>query len=101
MITMGLKFTSLPKSKPFKIVTRFYDPQKEAMKEREERIKREMGQDNDGEPGSYYASGIKGQFRKAGKHTTSRTSAEAIRKSNLRLLYIIIILSALLYFILK
>lgn len=34
---MEMKFINLPNSRHFNIVTRFYDPQKEAMKEREER----------------------------------------------------------------
>ena len=99
---MGMKFTNLPKSKPFRITTRFYDERKDAMKEREERIKRELGQNN-GEPGFSYGAGIKGKFRAAGKKagSGSRTIAEARRKSNMRLLYIIIVLLALLYFIMK
>lgn len=99
---MGMKFVNLPKSKRFRITTRFYDEQKEAMKEREERIRREMEQ-NDGESSFSYGAGIKGQFRAAGKKagSGSRTIAEARRKSNMRLLYIIIILLALVYFILK
>lgn len=98
---MGMKFLNLPKSKQFKIGTRFYDPQKEAMKEREERIKREMGQNNGEGTISSYSAGIKGKFRNAGKHVNSKTVAEARRKSNMRLIYIVIILSALVYFFLK
>jgi hypothetical protein len=98
---MGLKFTSLPKAKQFNIITRFYDPQKEAMKERQERIKRELEQNSEGESDFHYGADIKGSFRKAGKHTVIRSGDEARRKSNMRLLYIIIILSALLYFVLK
>lgn len=94
-----MKFLPLPKSKQFKIVTRFYDPQKEAMKEREDRIKREMEQ-NEGTVSSYGA-GIKGKFRNSGKHVNSRTVAEARKKANMRLLYIMIVLFALLYFFLK
>lgn len=97
---MGMKFMNLPKSKQFNITTRFYDPRKEAMKEREERIKREMAE-NDGEPGFSYGAGIKGQFRNSGKRANSRSGAEARRKSNMRLLFIIILLSALFYFLLK
>lgn len=98
---MGMKFLNLPKSKPFKIVTRFYDPQKEAMKEREERIKREMDESAGGATISSYSAGIKGQFRNAGKRVNSKTVAEARKKSNMRLLYILIILSALVYFFFK
>jgi hypothetical protein len=97
---MGLKFTSLPKSRNFKIATRFYDPQKEAIKEREERIKREIAENN-GIPGISNGAGIKGQFRNSGKYLNNRTGAEARRNSNLRLLYIVLLLLALFYFILK
>lgn len=97
---MGMKFVNLPKSKRFNITTRFYDERKEAMKEREERIRREMAENN-GEIVSSYGSGIKGSFRNAGKHVHSRTLADARRKSNMRLLYIIVILLALLYFLMK
>ncbi|HZL10268.1 MAG TPA: hypothetical protein VFC65_09750 [Prolixibacteraceae bacterium] len=98
---MGMKFMHLPKSKQFNITTRFYDPQKEAMKEREERIKRESGQSNGEGTISHYSAGIKGQFRNSGKMTQSKTVAEARRKSNMRLFYIVIILSILFYILLK
>lgn len=97
---MGMKFLHLPRAKQFNIGTRFYDPQKEAMKEREERIKRELGQQTaDGET-FHYGAGIKGQFRNSiNRH--SKTVSDARRKSNMRLIYIIIILSVLFYILLK
>ncbi|HEY3369389.1 MAG TPA: hypothetical protein VGK10_00995 [Prolixibacteraceae bacterium] len=98
---MGLKFIPLPKSKQFKIVTRFYDPQKEAMQERQDRIERELNETDGERTISSYSAGIKGKFRTSGKRMNSRTIAEARRKSNLRLLYILIILAALIYFFLK
>ncbi len=97
---MALKFVNLPKSKQFKIGTRFYDPQKEAMLERQERIRRELELEDGHEPGTYYRANIKGSFRAAGRRG-SKTIEEARRKSNMRLLYILIILSALFYFLLK
>ncbi len=94
-----MKFLHLPKNKQFNMGTRFYDPQKEAMKEREDRIRREMG-----EPGSegtgHFGSGIKGQFRSS-VNRNSKTVSDARRKSNMRLLYIIIILSLVFYILLK
>lgn len=95
-----MKFFSLPKAKRFNIVTRFYDPRKEAMKEREERIRRELEKGNEADVKFVYGSSIRGSFRAAAK-TNSRTAVEARRKSNLRLLYIIIILSLLVYLFLK
>jgi hypothetical protein len=98
---MGMKFLHLPRAKQFNITTRFYDPQKEAMKEREERIKKELELEDGHEPGTYYRANIKGQFRNQGKLSHSKTVAEARRKSNKRLLYIVIILSILFYLLLK
>ncbi len=99
---MGMRFVNLPKSKQFRITTRFYDERKEAMREREERYRREM-EENNGEATSSYAFGIKGSFRTAGRKGVvgDRTLADARRKSNMRLLYILIVLLALLYFIMK
>jgi hypothetical protein len=97
---MGMNFVNLPKAKQFKIGTRFYDPQQEAMKERQERIKKELELEDDHEPGTYYRANIKGQFR-TGSKRHSKTVAEARRKSNMRLFYILIILTALFYFLLK
>lgn len=98
---MGMKFLHLPRAKQFNIGTRFYDPQKEAMKEREERIKRELEQNHEEEISSMYKSGIKGQFRNSGKLMNSKTVSEARRKSNMRLFYIVILLSVLFYLLLK
>lgn len=97
---MALKFVSLPNAKKFKIGTRFYDPQKEAMLERQERIRKELEMEDGHDPGTYYRANIKGQFRTSSKRH-SKTIAEARRKSNMRLLYILIILMALFYFLLK
>lgn len=97
---MGMKFFSLPKAKHFNITTRFYDPRKEAMREREERIRRELEKGSESNVSHVYSNSIKGSFRTAAK-INSRSATEARRKSNMRLLYIIIILSVLFYFFLK
>lgn len=97
---MGMKFFSLPKAKHFAITTRFYDPRKEAMREREERIRKELEKGSEGDIKQVYGSSIKGSFRASAK-INSRSAAEARRKSNMRLLYIIIILSVLTYLFLK
>ena len=95
-----MKFVNLPKSRQFRFVTRFYDPQKEAMQEREERIKRELGLVEEGST-VYHGEGIRGKFRSAGKRINSKTVAETRKNSNMRLIYILIILCALFYFFLK
>lgn len=92
------KLFNLPGTKQFHITTRFYDPQKEAMKEREERLRRELEGETDAE--FHYGAGIKGSFRKAGR-AKSKTLEDARRKSNKRILYILVALLALLYLFLK
>ena len=95
-----MKFFSLPKAKHFHMTTRFYDPRKEAMREREERIRRELEKGSEGDVKFVYGSAIRGSFRTAAK-INSRSAAEARKKSNMRLLYIIIVLSILFYLFLK
>jgi hypothetical protein len=97
---MGMRFVNLPKSKNFNITTRFYDPQKEAMKEREERIRKELEGNTSEGSDFHYGASIKGSFRNAGK-INSKTVSEMRRKSNKRILYILVALLALLYFFLK
>lgn len=97
---MGMKFINLPKSRQFNIATRFYDPQKEAMKEREERIRKELEGEKEGGSDFHYGAGIKGSFRSASK-INSKTLEEVRKKSNKRLLYILVILVILVYFFLK
>lgn len=94
---MGLKFLHLPKSKQFEMVTRYYDPQQEAMREGHEHSKPGL---EEGKSISYGAN-IKGKFRTSGSHYNSKMLKEAHQKSILRLIYLVIILCALLYFFLK
>jgi hypothetical protein len=94
---MGLKFLHLPKSKQFEMVTRYYDPQHEAMREDQEHTKAGL---EEKKPISYEAN-IKGKFRTSGNHYNSRMLKQAGQKSNIRLIYILIILCALFYFFLK
>jgi len=96
---MALKFFNLPKAKQFHIPYRYYDPIKEEREERERRVRDELGLRVEGEdPGLYYRANIKGQFRRAMK-SASRTSSDARRKSNTRLLFLIMILALLAYLV--
>lgn len=94
---MGLKFLHLPKSKQFEMVTRYYDPQQEPVREGHEHSKPDL---EEGKPISYEAN-IKGKFRTSGNHYNSKMLKEAHQKSNMRLIYLLIILCALFYFFLK
>lgn len=95
-----MRFINLPKSKSFHIATRFYDPQKEAMKEREERMRKELEGNSDGPSNFHYGASIKGSFRNASK-INSKTVMEARRRSNKRVIYILLALMALLYLLMK
>ena len=91
------RFFHLPKSKRFNINPRFYDPDKEEREERERRIKEELGifdeKKDDGKP---YRPNVKGQFRTMqGGH--SKTSIQARKRSNTRLIILIFILSIIFY----
>jgi len=96
-----LKFFHLPKPREFKFTPRFWDPEKEERIERENRIRAELGMEVKGTPGdpaAPYRARIKGEFRKAMRHS-SRISQEARRRGNNRLLVIIAILGLLLYLV--
>lgn len=91
------RFFHTPGAKKFHITPRFYDPDKEEREERERRIKEELGivddRKDDGRP---YRPNIKGQFRRA-QEGLSKSSAEARRSSNTRLIILILILTLIFY----
>jgi hypothetical protein len=92
-------FTKAPSNQRFNYTPRFYDRQKEEMKERELRIKRdlELERGNAGEGSQAYRSRIAGSFQAARRR--SKTSADALRSGLLRfgvLLFIVLFLIAFL-----
>lgn len=90
------RFFHTPEAKKFNITPRFWDPDKEERDERERRIKEELGiRDEKKESGRPYRPNIKGQFRAGGGW--SRSSEEARKAQNRRLLWIFLILALLLY----
>lgn len=95
------KFFHTPRAKRFEITTRYYDPAKEEMKEREDRIKKELGiEDEKKEIDENYRPNIRGQFRR-GMGDMSKTVADERRKMNTRLIILILILSLAFYLLLK
>jgi len=90
------RFFHTPGTKRFSITPRFYDPEQEERDERERRIKEELGivdeKKDDGKP---FKTNIKGQFRNSAG--LSRSSEDARRSQNRRLVWIIIILALVLY----
>jgi len=97
------KFTFVKTPKPRQFYHRpiYWDPQEEERKERVDRVRKELGERNDMEP---YKSSIKrGSFRRGRWDEPSETSDmhSERRRSNIRLLVIIVVLlalAAMLYF---
>ena len=89
-------FFYTPGTKRFKIIPRFYDPDKEERDERERRIKEELGiVDEKADKEKPYRPNIKGQFRNEGGW--SKSSESARRSQNRRLIWIFLILALVLY----
>jgi hypothetical protein len=92
------RFFFTPKPKQFNIEPRYWDPEKEKREARERRIKAEMGiKDKDGEYQPYIS---KGEFRK-GLSKGKWSARSQRRKSNIRLLILIILLALLILFFLN
>ena len=93
------KFFHTPRSRGFNIPYRFYDPDKEAMDERIDRIKYNLGLNEkkgwDVKDG--YHPNLHGQFRRAQRGSSG---GDAQRSSNIRLLIMIAILSLIFLFVL-
>jgi hypothetical protein len=92
-------FFHTPKPKQFNFRPRFYDPDKEDFELREQRIKEELGISSDRKyDGKSHRDRILGSFRNQGR-TQSKTSIEARRSQNTRLIFMIIILALIFYFV--
>lgn len=90
------KFFHTPKPKQFNYRPRFYDPGKEELQDRERKIKREMGIVDEEEAGKPFSPGIKGQFRNT-DGWKSKSSEDARRAQNTRLIMLIVILALVFY----
>lgn len=93
------RFFKLPKIKQFQYKPRYYDERKEALDKRIAQIKSEMGITDDQPEGNKYFKGdykthIKGQMRGYFKHARKQR-----RTSNIRLLVILLVLLALVWYI--
>ncbi|WP_372774857.1 hypothetical protein [Mangrovibacterium sp.] len=94
------KFFHTPKSRRFNITTRYYDPDKEKMENREERIKAELGLNEKKDWDPKRRANIRGQFRQS-MGSGSKTAEDARKKSNTRLIFLVLILTLAVYLILK
>ncbi|NQU87400.1 MAG: hypothetical protein HQ541_16730 [Mariniphaga sp.] len=91
------KFFYIPKSKRFNITPRFHDPDQEERDAREQRIKGELGiEDEKLDNGKPFRPNIKGQFRDTGGWQ-SKSSPDARRSSNTRLIILILIFTLIAY----
>lgn len=93
-------FFHLPKHRRFSMPFRYYNPEKEEMQEREDRIKKELGIHEKKETGENYRPNIKGQFRRSMNHS-SKSASDSRRRSNTRLLLLIVIISIAAYLLFK
>ncbi|MDD2197394.1 MAG: hypothetical protein PHE03_04185 [Bacteroidales bacterium] len=92
---MRVVFFKTPKPRQFKYTPIFYNPEKEALKEREQQLKQELGLSDAETP---RVSLIKGQFR---RHYEGKVKGRAKTKSNFRLILIFIALCLLAYYMLN
>lgn len=92
--TMAIKFLHTPRNKQFSYQPRYYDEQKEELEKRVQKIKREMGIEDDDSANAYIPN-IKGQMR-----NHYRKNIEQKRKSTVRLVVILFVLLALVYYLL-
>ena len=82
-----------PRPKQFEYRPIYYDPRKDELKERESRIKQELGlADKDSPRGSM----IKGRIR---EHYEKRIKGRGDRKSTLRLVVIFVVLCLIAYYL--
>ncbi len=90
------KFFHTPKSKQFHIPYRHYNPEKEEMKDREQRIKKELGIKDEGSQDENYRATLKGSFRSS-MGDLSKSAQDARRRSNSRLVALIVVLTLVFY----
>lgn len=90
------KFFHTPKNKNFNIPFRYYNPEKEEMQARASRIKRELGIKEEKGPDGEYRATLKGSFR-SNMGDFSKSASDARRRSNSRLIALILILTLVFY----
>jgi len=91
---MAIRFLHTPKNKQFSFKPRYYNEEKEELQKRIQKIKREMGVEDE-DTQKPYSPHIKGQMR-----GYFRKNVEQKRKSTIRLIIILLILFAMVYFLL-
>lgn len=85
-------FFHTPATKKFSIKPRYYDPDKEERESREQRIRRELGMEEEKKSGDgEYRPNIKGQFRSSGGW--ERSMEEGRKAQQRRLIWMVLILA--------
>ena len=97
---MKITFFKLPDHRRFNYSPRYLDPDQEKQKERQRRIREEMGMPVEEETGRGYSDRIRGSMRRKIKAHFEVTRKER-KKSNLRLIIILIVLMVLFYYLLN
>ncbi len=97
---MKFTFIKLPRHRQFNYSPIYYDEKKEAQKERERRVREELGLTLEEEKGRGYADRIRGSMRSRIKSHFEVARKER-KKSNLRLVIILIVLMTIFYYLLN
>jgi len=90
---MGMRFVYTPRNKRFNFQPRYWDEEKEELDNRVKRIKQDMGLLENNEP---FVPHIKGQMKRG----YFKKAQEAKRRSSIRLIIILLVLGALMYYLL-
>ncbi len=99
---MKFSFIKIPRHRVFDHQPIYYDEVKEKRAERERRIKEEMGLKSDDESDKDYAARIRAGFRSGHKIKPHYEVTRSIkRKSNIRLIIILVILILLAQYLVK
>lgn len=100
-----MSFFKLHKPMVYKYKPIYYDPEKEARKEREQRMaaagEKKDGEKKDGEPKEFKTSIRRGTFRQMADKNRDTARSSELKKSNTRLIIIILILFLVLYLLIK
>jgi hypothetical protein len=98
---MKFTFFKIPSHRRFNIEPIYYDEAKAKRQERERRIREELGIDHtEGELQGSFEDRVRGKMKRRMK-THFEVTRSARRKSNLRLIIILITLMALVYYLLQ
>ena len=97
---MKYTFIKIPRHRRFQYDPIYYNPEKEQSNERERRIRKEMGLPVDEKESRGYTERIRGGMRRRMKPHFEVGRSER-KKSNIRLVIILIVLFALFYYLLN